>query len=773
MTILASGTLTYTTPLVSARTEAGQDAYPGTLGLLSNYSEKEFPTTAQKIEGWKWDKRVWSASQFENTAGVININLDPTTSGVTKTYFQSGIGDHDDLLLKEIMYLPCSGINEDGIYESWNPQINHGYYYDYNNERYLFSDESEVEQVSYSGVYNTGYGIASGFNTLILSSTPKIGTPIACEILKWDGVEGEYLTDIKINRKTAFTGKLVDGERLSTWDTNTETFLWNNIDREKREFVIYYTGTEQTKIPNVIFNNQYSYQIGTTFPDDYEVLGKITGTNEEAFHLQFAPIDRNKSVIVYTAASGLAPSNTLWTGIDQAKEIVGNQIKVDYDLGIVSFGVSGVNNLPTVGNMVFASYWKVPRFEYEPSNTINELIATEQSINPLFRQNNKGFIYLSNKEENPASISLDAELTEINTDVFGPLNIGSAISKIIATVEDNQGNLLEGQNVNIFITSDPTIGSLGNNIVNTLVSTNHNGEAIAYYTSPGSINEIGELVNIAGFAANTPSTGKTTISTSGLLIDGTVSGITIYEVYTDDPVLGIATISGYYSDYFTTEEIVGPSGITGLDKEEWEANHRTIWDLTKPKLFGSSTGTGRKKLVAISSGIYLDPPSSGLDITAFTKPAIGPLYPESVTQTAISEYDITYAQSLTTPGGFLYGYFVVAPTNVKLQASVYNERTNQTILSNEISVKLSVPDYANGVWLIDEINNFHINEISALVSGLTSASGVVPFGFRLRTSNITLSSALDGITFLTVNTDTDDPETYTPESYTLVSGVYS
>jgi hypothetical protein len=113
---------------------------------------------------------------------------------------------------------------------------------------------------------------------------------------------------------------------------------------------------------------------------------------------------------------------------------------------------------------------------------------------------------------------------------------------------------------------------------------------------------------------------------------------------------------------------------------------------------------------------------------------------------------------------------MVAPTTVSIRASTYNPRLNQTIYSNQIKVKLQVPSYLSGMWYIDAINDNHLEEISQLLAGAVVGSGV-PLGFRLKSSNITLAAALDGVTFLDVNPTYNAPIWNTQQPQNTGSGV--
>jgi len=175
--LAGSATLSYTSPTSSYRVEAGREAHPTALGSFSVYTTKKHPGSEKLIEGWKWDNRIWLAEDTENLEASLPVNFDPTISGITESYFQSGIGSNQDLELNGIVSVISSGLSTDGIYDVWAPRLNHGYYYDYDQENYLFGDDSEVAFATYSGVLQGVVGVPTAPNVVYLSSTPKVGVP--------------------------------------------------------------------------------------------------------------------------------------------------------------------------------------------------------------------------------------------------------------------------------------------------------------------------------------------------------------------------------------------------------------------------------------------------------------------------------------------------------------------------------------------------------------------------------------------------------------------
>jgi hypothetical protein len=423
-------------------------------------------------------------------------------------------------------------------------------------------------------------------------------------------------------------------------------------------------------------------------------------------------------------------------------------------------------------------YWKTFRVEFEPEETRDNALTGEASLNPIYRHTGQGFVFLDTAETHPESIVLTADLPILGTNRYGPLYIGSNYASLTATVKDSKGQLLENQSVTFKITSSALRGGFGSVGSTATGVTDEVGEARAYYNPPRTIDDIGETVPASGYSVNSSPSGygsavteTTTLRTNTLDIESDLNDIFLYEVTIDDPLVGWQETSinddldtqkaRYYQTFFAEHGIYGPTGITtvsGLttDKSiDWEETHREVWKLAKPVFFDGTEGkAGKKTLLATTD-------SSSVDPHTYTYSTTAPFQPIDIIDVGDTKFDVVFdtstfdlpvpSGSLPTASGTLYGYYVVAPTEVSVQASVFNKRLNRNILSNTVDLKLQIPPYLSGVWVIDAINNTHINEISALLASVTASGQRVPLGFRLRSSNVTLAAALDGVTFLDVN----------------------
>jgi len=762
--VIGSGVLTYNTPVISARSE---DLW------------------FEDDTGWKWDERVWFGETTDNWAAFVPANWDPTTSGITTSYFQSGIGSNRDLELIDVELVPSSGLQTRSLYNIWAPEIQHGYYYDFEDEGYLYSDDSEVAYPTYSGITTASenYNLTiSGFNQVDLDSIPQVGVPVRAEQYEWNPNLGKYDLFDRYRKKILFTGQRDDDlVRQDTYNTVTGVTYWSLIDQDEKEFQVIYSGVSDGGPVVALFNQQAGSEVGSPA---LEQLGISDGSAGQQFHLKYSPVDNSQGVLIYSSTT--IPDSVSYSGISSWESIpfssglAVDQVKVDYDLGILEFGDPDLSdqNTPAAGNYILANYWKTFRIEYEPQASSNTIIATEANINPIYRRSGQGFVYLSTELEDPSTIELTAQLPEIQTDVYGPLAIGNAYAPIIATVKDRRGDVLEDQEVTFYITSVPAPGSFGTLASTSSSVTDEFGEARSYYHPPRGVNEIGENITAAGHSIdNTPIytgvTQTTTFHTENILVEGDVDDIFLYQVQVDDALQGFmettldqdsSTVqtTEYYRQFFTNESIygstgmdIGGSGAITTGAKDWEYNHREVRNLPLPSIFQTDMGMGRKVIVSAYDGQALNPHT-------FASGCYIPMQPIDVIAAGGGEYDVIFDTSTyeipvpsgtlgPVPSGILHSYFLVSPTTVTLQASVYNERRNQDILSNTIDVKLSIPNYLSGLWVLDQINQVHIDEVSATLSGIIANDQKVPLGWRLRSDNLALAAALDGVTFLDIN----------------------
>lgn len=736
---------------------------PGTelVGSFSKYINEPHPGTGNLIQGWRWDDRTFPSSD-NDYASVVPTIQNPILSGIDKTNFQSGIGNPNDLNLVGI-----NNILRSGIIENWSPEINHGYYYEYRTRDYLYSDAVRVDYPSVSGV------TMSGYSHMVLSEHQKTTAPLQSRSWEWDPSIDEYKIDTEYEKKINFTGRRTSltTARLPTFDPLQEKILWNNIDTSKDEFIVIYSGNNK---PYVVFNHNIHRVIGGPVISgsdllNLELLGISSGVEKQSFHTRWSPIDKSGSIQLFTYPN--TSSWTQWNVIQSGTYTsIGNQVKVDPDLGIFSFGAANEgNHIPVSGHNIAVRYSTTAAIEYEPEYTTDSIVAMDKqaNVNPIAKVNNRGFILLRKNEAFPAHISLTVSLPQISLNVYGPQDIGSQFLKATATVTSKTGELLEGFPVTFYLLDNPSIGKFTNGLSIVSSVTNVDGQAFAYYNPPKSIDEISELITVSGYSV---SGGNTIFHTTTIKITNNVHNIYLYKVWKDDPVLGIdlgnqsAIDAGYitsglqtfYQSFFSDESIFGTLGldhttnltISGI--ADWEQRHRIVNGLLTPKNYNRLLRNGRKQIVSVFDTTAIDPHVNEYG-------ALVPLQPNTVTNVSNRTYNTTYnSMVLTAPGtGDLDAYLLISPCDVLMNASVYDEINDITLYSNTITTQLHIPDYLNGTININDVNTLPSGIVPFLLTGVQHNGRILPLGFRLKSNGVTFGSAIGGVTYVDINPKPD------------------
>jgi hypothetical protein len=730
-----------------------------TTGFKSKYKDIPFPGVGKTIQGWAFDKKYWTSSKQQNDLSVEPTLWDPLIS--QKDTFQSGIGDTDDLLVEDIQsqYIGSGSVTD----EVWSPVINHGYFYLLEDEFYLYSDDSITLYPASGQLVSSDIDITiSGGSYLDYDLEPKPGIPILCRSFTWNG--SFYKVADEFRKVISFTSKIQsDGSTLPT--KIGDEILWENINTSVKEFIV---------LPDkFIFNQEVVSSVGRTLSDttnfnnfdlqSMELVGSTTDLDLQEHHLKYAPVSRGKPVQVLLYDGISLQEYTIVESFTSAL----NEVKVDYDLGTLQFN-SG-NAKPLVGSSIYVAYWKTFALEYEPINSRDTIIDSQVDINPLTKFKADGFVFINAKLNDPASINLSADLAIIGNDFYGPLFIGNAFTKIVAQVLTSTGDIVEGQEVFFEIVSGPSSVSFGPDTIS-LAITNNLGLATTLFNAPGTVDQLGgatdEVITVSGL--------------SSLFIEDYIpptssEDLFVFQVHTEDSILGIpkSSLLEFYEDFISQQATIsgqthGPlidinidsfgdySWITGAFQDfiKWEVLHRTFNDLATPVVYDTDDlTTGKKSVIAVFDADAINPHTGGTG-------AFVPLQPSSSVITS-SGVLLNFDQTLPDTGSTYKSYLVVGPTLAKLRAYTTNERTGQVIYSNTIDILIDIAPSSQGLVHIDLINTvpsgllgnaYHFDQDGIDLDPVEiTVSGLLPLGFRIRSSGITLASALDGITFLDIN----------------------
>lgn len=724
-----------------------------TVGFRSKYKEEPHPTTGKTIDGFKFDETRWGAEENDNFSHFVPVLWDPNTLGINE-HIVPGIGDQQDLAVTSAHH------SYENFQDKWRPVVNHGYYYINGKEYYLFSDDGLTSYVQSAQM------VMSGGNYVQLHRNPKLGTPVLARSYRWNNEAGEYILDREIPKKIKFSGKKTTNGELIT-ETAGQIF-WENVSTAQEEFILDYGTNPVTAIFNkdvtAMVGNYHATVSGMSIADLelLDTVGVATNEDNQQFHLTYSPVDRSAPVEVYLDYQGTGIQK--WDVVETLTSGVFNQVALDYDLGILKFGTPEIGGRPPYGYTIRAAYRKTVGIEYEPEKSKNSVENVSADLNPVRRFTGNGFVYLRRDSADVRRIILTAELPEISSQLYGPLFLGNSFARIKAQAFSGQGEPVEGIEIGFEILGIQ-IGGFGSDAKATAI-TNGNGVARTLYNPPRTIDGLGGITDVVSYNST-----HSTLFLEGYTPVDDNSTLFLFQVAREDHVLGIprSALNQYYEDYITAEggapdltwslESIGNySWISGLlaPKIKWEIFHRAVHGLLTPVVYEEEDlRTGKKTVIAV-----LDP--DAINPHTGTTPAIVPLQPSSFDTTPSGTYvHFNYILPQITPSSLTRAYMVVGPTKALLRAYSFNARLNAMVYSNTIEVLIDIPDTAKGLYHIDTVNaapsgllsnaRYYDQESIDLEEVTITASGLIPLGWRLRSPGITLSSALDGITFLDLN----------------------
>lgn len=728
-------------------------------GSRSAYVNNIHPGSGLTINGWEYDNRMWPADDSDYTSSITGLT-NPDLSKVPSSDYQAGVGSGDACTVEDLTNILISG-----FIENWIPEIEHGKWYDQDREYYLFSDQVRSE---YPIVANT----VSGCGYVDLAEFPKDAVPILARTYRWDSTVEKYLVYKNYIKKVYFTGSKLTptGPRQSTWNADSQSIIFGNIDPSFDEFVLQWSDVGNP--PRAIFNKDVIGLIGVTVVSGPTLLqsedaGLSDGSDRQYFHSKYSPVDKTAAIEIFTYTTDPAVRQA-WT-IVPAFTHTGHQVMFDYDLGIAQFGTAVDGDaIPAATAHIMLHYNYTADLSYETSDSqgIHTAFNTNADCNPMTRTNNRGFIVIDRTELIPATIELAADTTEISLDTFGPINIGNILLPLKATVSSKSGMPIEHAKVTFELLDSPLIGHFTNGTASISSYSNNNGTATSYYDTPNSLDDVSEFIPIAGYST---SGGNTILTTTTLKMTPTLRDVFIYSVWNDDFTQGIdigsnttlqaglmtTQLSDYYKAFFTAEGIYGPTGLDpGTGNPEgllqsgaswWENRRRILEVLLTPTSYNRALRNGRKQIITTWS-------SSGLDPHYQETGALVPLTPSSITNVTGRTYHTQYnGVVLTAPGtGNLDGYLLISPASVLVRAKTVDAFSNKTIYSNTITIKLQVGDALNGTVYIDDINAVPAAIVPYVLNGGDNGK-ILPLGFKIRQTGVTLASAVQRVTYIDIN----------------------
>lgn len=772
------------------------------IGLSSKYVTTEHPGSNKKIEGWKWDERIWPTDgEFDAAAHAPSI-WDPSISGLDDDYLQAGYGDNRDLLLLDIDEIVIDDT------EIWVPTVHHGFFYTYGDEWYLYSDAHLTE-------FFTVTGVEDSQQVLTLSREYKPTIPIQVRSFKYNRVLARHEIYRDFRKKVEFSDSPIGPEFILDTSTNPPKLILDDVYDDEIGIAITLTSS------------------GTADPDDVvslDTIGISDGEPDQTFLTTYSPIDPDSTLDIWTWGDPNYPLQ--WTIIDPIDDFTvgsGLEVKVDRERGIVTFGdydiasATGNGGIPTAGYRVGAHYTVGTEAKYEPADTTDEIQAHTADVNPIQSSISRGFIQVNTDFIEPAAVTLTANLTLSGS--FYQIELGNNTGQLTANVVDATGSVVNGQQV-YFEILDPIAGTFGANQTTTVAATDGDGDASVLYVSPLTIDEAGNTT-IEVFHSGSDSV----VSVIGLTVPTSLDNLYLYKVHESDEVLGIrdTDLDDYYTDYLDEQGITAGTQAT----QDYEVSgFREVYDLGTPTVYtDAELGIGKKTIVLTASKTDVMNPHTG----SISPSALAPLNPSSAVNTGTTTEPVLSLEysnvTLDLPGtGDTKAYFIVGNSTTRVRAYV-TKNSGEKIYSNTISLEIGIPDAINGTYysqiLSDipdglltaakNIGTLSIAEIEA-TSGIDSyyknymeeriyvhVSGIhesyaewftrtkrgdtlglldlvlsppdglgdptysgletvipqdspaeIPVGFRLRSTGVTIASALDQVTYIDLNDNLPD-----------------
>jgi len=601
--------------------------------------------------GFNWDDRTWPTIDEEKSTAYFPVLWDQSRGGIHYESFQSGIGHGDDLEYKGMKLHRNSNSYE------WNPLINHGHYYRHYNERYLYSSESVNDRVTeeedINGKTVDVYNYALPLKDFIQSSA---------NIYKRNDAEGIPIIDTNIRQRTRFSGTIVDGEPLETVDGNGD-IIWANVDLFKDEFVVDRTNQK------FIFNKTYIERIG---------ISPAT-TNEEVLSCELLGEHiQNQDMILTTEHFPIVPDSAKLYAYDKINDtffevpLVADlstpsatmPAAIDYDTGLISFGETWIfTDLSVkqsdlgVAIMFYITYEKTPRIEYEPAFS-SDLKEADININPLKLGTNRGFLFLSERDNFLYKIVVTVDKPLMGNSIYGPMYTGGDYAVISAKAYNLSGQPLSDAE----ITFDIEAGDFG-------------------YLN-GQQGPVTSFTDFKGHAYATMNTSSTLESVSA--ITSTLS-VDNKELILDDAVEGWTTLEDVYLFQLRTDDLVLQDGdnrkviVYTYDNDAIDPNKYQDW---------LEAGSPRDAVDDTEHPYYF---KTGGNV---------PLRPIS-----IDGNRVTYDVELDPVAGDVAGYLVTTGKIVKVNVSGFNELHRSTVRGNSVSLKIQLPTYVTGAF-VDYMNNY-------------------------------------------------------------------
>ncbi len=695
-----------------------------------------FENTDDMPDGWRFDIKRW-CSPFDLRLPRMPRLSDTSTQGVSEsTYFKSGVGsvDSGDLYMQSIEELFLDHERH------WVPIVRHGQYFRFKTPWFLYGDNSRIQ-------YLSSDDNRSGRNYLELEEEPEMASPILASSFRRTSSTRTPMHDTCLNQMYEFSGIYIDEEEQETVSPLGK-INWNNVDVTKREFVVENT-IEGTTV--LRFNDDYIETVGVE-PVVYqdlaagELLGMSNGSNYQVYYLNRFPVLADDSFHLYIAGVSTWEE---WTRVETWFELINStaqkQYFVDKDLGIIYFGSSVSGGCPPLGTYLVVTYDVTLRIEYEEVDRDTDTKAWEADTSPVTQYINQGFVCITHDQLEAAIITLEIDKAMIpftySPREYGPIYVGSDYGILKATVTTIGGTVVPGIEVG-FEMVPSSVGYLAGATSSSAV-TNGRGEAYTSYQPPTSADSLGFYTTIVRDSTSPyyPDHKDVIIRETETGLEGREDEIYLYQILKDDILLGYATVDDWiYYNMDTPSWVVDATTYVQWKSEVIIENDIKDWAGVQ----SDGTIVGRKVVTYM-----LDPTTENYDSSA-VHPATGdtgavvavrPVLVEKITDSGDAYYGFwraIYPEDAVPDcdpddnNNNIGGYWLCSTRVVNFKAHCWSPYYNRIIYSNEVAVRISLPDYLLGEYVNDYLQK-------------------VPFGWKLPTDTDNVAAGLNGATFITVN----------------------
>ena len=412
---------------------------------------------------------------------------------------------------------------------------------------------------------------------------------------------------------------------------------------------------------------------------------------------------------------------------------------VDKDLGIVYFGSSNPDYLPSSNREIVVTYQPTLRIEYEEQDFPSTIRATEANTNPVTQSVNQGFVCITHERLEPYAITLTIDKPRIRGTtspvLYGPISIGSDHAILTATVTSIRGTPLP--NIPVNFTVDPALGFLNGSLGAGSSITDEYGRAYAVYQPPVSADDLGYYSTVArnSTSPSYPTDREVVVNTTDDIgWSGYEDDVYIYQVLKDDIILGYKTVDSFLQQLYYDEP--PPWVHDATTYAQWKSEMIARYELTD---FQSEPIPSGQKINGRKVVIYQISGSDNYDATAIN-PVTGlagtvvPVRPLAIERDAANLWRIIYSNGAIADCGIsedIAGYWLVSSKRLIFRASCWSDFFNNYIYSNYVYTRLGLPNYMLGEYI-------------------ATNGDKIPFGWKLPSTD-NIASGLNGATFITIN----------------------